>query len=41
MYQSAEVPTAAENPESAAKALEALTLDVRIVDYLPEFLQPA
>jgi small-conductance mechanosensitive channel len=41
MNQSAEVPAAAETPESAAHAPEALTLDVRIGDYLPEFLQPA
>jgi len=41
MYQSAEVPAAADNPESAAETLEALTLDVKIVDYLPEFMQPA
>ena len=41
MDQSAEVPAAAENPESAAQALDALTLEVRIVDYLPEFMQPA
>ena len=30
-----------DNPESAAQSLEALTLDVRIVEYLPEFVQPA
>ena len=41
MRQSAEVPAAAENPEPAAQAPEALTLDVRVVDYLPEFMQPA
>jgi small-conductance mechanosensitive channel len=41
MDQSAEVPAATENPESAAQAPEALTLDVRIVDYLPDFMQPA
>ena len=41
MYQSAEVPAAAENPESAVETIEALTLDVRIVDYLPQFMQPA
>jgi len=41
MNQSAEAPATAENPESAAQALEALTLDVRIGDYVPEFFQPA
>ncbi|MEE8340196.1 MAG: mechanosensitive ion channel family protein [Xanthomonadales bacterium] len=41
MAQSVEVPAAAETPESAAQSLEALTLDVRIGDYLPDFLQPA
>ena len=41
MNQSTEVPAAAETPEAAAHAPEALTLDVRIGDYLPEFLQPA
>jgi small-conductance mechanosensitive channel len=38
MNQSAEVPAAAETPETAA---EALTLDVRIGDYLPDYFQPA
>ena len=41
MDQSAEVPAAEETLESAAHAPEALTLDVRIGDYVPEFLQPA
>jgi len=41
MEQSAEVSTAAVTTESAAPDLEALTLDVSIVDYLPEFLRPA
>ncbi len=41
MDQSAEVPAAVENQESARQALEALTLDVRIVEYLPEFMRPA
>jgi small-conductance mechanosensitive channel len=41
MDQSAEVPTVAETPESAAHVPEALTLDVRIGDYVPEFFQPA
>ena len=41
MYQSAEVPAATENPETAVETLEALTLDVKIVEYLPEFVQPA
>ncbi len=41
MNQSSEVPAAAETPEAAAHTPEALTLDVRIGDYLPEFLQPA
>ncbi|MEE8494906.1 MAG: mechanosensitive ion channel family protein [Xanthomonadales bacterium] len=41
MVPSAEVPAAADSPESAAHSMEALTLDVRIEDYLPEFLQPA
>ncbi len=40
MDQSAEVPAAAEKTESAEHALEALTFDVRIGDYVPEFLQP-
>jgi MscS family membrane protein len=41
MDQTAEVPTATETPESAAHVPEALTLDVRIGDYVPEFFQPA
>jgi MscS family membrane protein len=41
MEQSAEVTAAAETPESAAQAPAALTLDVRIGDHLPVFLQPA
>lgn len=41
MNLSVQEPAAVDNPESAAQALEALTLDVRIGDYLPEFLQPA
>jgi small-conductance mechanosensitive channel len=41
MDQSAEVTAAEETTESAAHAPEALTLDVRIGDYVPEFLQPA
>ncbi len=41
MDQSAEVTAAAENLESAAPTLQALTLDVRIGDFLPDFLQPA
>ena len=41
MDQSAEVSAAAESPESAVHVPEALTLDVRIGDYLPDFFQPA
>jgi MscS family membrane protein len=41
MDQPAEVPAVEETLESAAPVPEALTLDVRIGDYLPEFLQPA
>ena len=41
MDQTTEVPTATETPESAAHVPEALTLDVRIGDYVPEFFQPA
>ena len=41
MDQTAEVPTATETPESAAHVPEALTLDVRIGDYVPDFFQPA
>jgi MscS family membrane protein len=41
MMQSAQVAAAAEPSESAAPGPEALTLDVRIGDYLPELLQPA
>jgi len=41
MNQSAEVPAAAETSESVAHTAEALTLDVRIGDYLPDFFQPA
>jgi small-conductance mechanosensitive channel len=39
MMQSAQV--AAETPETVTPGPEALTLDVRIGDYLPELLQPA
>jgi small-conductance mechanosensitive channel len=41
MMQAAEIPAPANKPDSATPALEALTLDVRIVDYLPEFMRPA
>jgi len=41
MDQPTEVPAAAETTEPAAHVPEALTLDVRIGDYVPEFLQPA
>jgi len=41
MDQPAEVPAAAETTEPAAHAPQALTLDVRIGDYVPEFFQPA
>ena len=41
MMQSAQVAAAADTPETVAPGPEALTLDVRIGDYLPELLQPA
>ncbi len=41
MDQTAEIPAAEETLESAAHVPEALTLDVRIGDYVPEFFQPA
>jgi MscS family membrane protein len=40
MDQAAEIPAAEENLESAAHARDALTLDLRIGDYLPEFMRP-
>jgi MscS family membrane protein len=40
MDQAAEIPAAEENLESAAHARDALTLDLRIGDYLPEFMWP-
>ena len=40
MNQATEIPAAVENPESTEHAIEALTLDLRIGDYLPDFLRP-
>ena len=40
MDQAAETAVAVENPEPAGHAPDALTLDLRIGDYLPEFMRP-
>ena len=40
MDQATETPAAEEMPESAGDAIEALTLDLTIGEYLPDFLRP-
>ena len=41
MFQTGDPIPEAENEEAAGQAIEALTIDVRPVEYLPEILRPA